>query len=379
MPTEDSKIDFEAERLLDGVEGKARDARLELLQSLIDDGVGVEELRQAIAEDRLVLMPVERALAGDVKYTIQEVADKAGIDVETLEQQMQASGLPIPGPDEVALSDGDIEMAKRLQMYRDAGLPTEGTREVARVIGMSMAQLAEANQQLIGEAFLQPGDTEFDVAKRWEAAARTMTPLLGDTMEFVFARHLRESIRRAVISDAVLESGQLPGSSDVSVAFADLAGFTRLGEGLEAGEIGEVSGRLTELATSIARPPVRLVKMIGDAAMLVSPEPEPLLEATLDLVDAAEADERLPSLRAGAARGEALGRAGDWYGRPVNLASRLTGFAREGTVVVDEALRETLDGGDKEAPFAFSFAGKRHFKGIKGEIAVFRARRNELE
>jgi adenylate cyclase len=379
VATEESKIDFEAEGLLDGVEGKARDARLELLQSLADDGVGLEELRRAIAEERLVLMPVERALAGDVKYTIKEVADEAGIDVETLEQQMQASGLPIPERDEVALSDGDVEMAKRLQMYRDAGIPTEGTREVARVIGMSMAQLAEANQQLIGEAFLQPGDTEYDVAKRWEAAARTMTPLLGDTMEFVFARHLRESIRRAVISDAVLESGQLPGSSDVTVAFADLAGFTRLGEGLEAGEIGEVSGRLTELASSIARPPVRLVKMIGDAAMLVSPEPEPLLAATLDLVDAVEADERLPSLRAGVARGEALGRAGDWYGRPVNLASRLTGFAREDTVVVDEALRETLDGGDKEAPFVFSFAGKRHFKGIKGEIAVFRARRNELE
>jgi adenylate cyclase len=83
----------------------------------------------------------------------------------------------------------------------------------------------------------------------------------------------------------------------------------------------------------------------------------------------------MPSLRAGIARGEALGRAGDWYGRPVNLASRLTGFARPGSVVADEALKETFDDDDEQGPFAFSFAGKRQLKGIKGEVAVFRVRR----
>ena len=378
MSTGETEIDFEAEGLLEGLKGKARDARLELLRSLAADGVSVEELRAAIAQDRLVLMPVERVLAGELKYTIEEVADAAGIDIDVLTRQMQASGLPIPEPGEVALGDGDVEMATRIQMFRDAGLPEEGIREIARVIGMSMARLAETNQQVIGEAFLEPGDTERDAALRWETAARVMTPLLGRTMEFLFARHLRESIRQAVISEAVLESGRLPGSSEVTVAFADLVGFTRLGEGLEAGEIGELSGRLTELATAIARPPVRLVKMIGDAAMLVSAEAEPLLEATLELVEAVEANEKMPSLRAGVARGEALGRAGDWYGRPVNLASRLTGFARPGTVVVDEALRETLDGDDGQAPFAFSFAGKHHFKGIKGEAAVFRAKRKDV-
>jgi adenylate cyclase len=378
VSTGKTEIDFEAEGLLEGLKGKARDARLELLRSLAADGVSVEELRAAIAQDRLVLMPVERVLAGELKYTIEEVADAAGIDIDVLTRQMQASGLPIPEPGEVALGDGDVEMATRIQMFRDAGLPDEGIREIARVIGMSMARLAETNQQVIGEAFLEPGDTERDAALRWETAARVMTPLLGRTMEFLFARHLRESIRQAVISEAVLESGRLPGSSEVTVAFADLVGFTRLGEGLEAGEIGELSGRLTELATAIARPPVRLVKMIGDAAMLVSAEAEPLLEATLELVEAVEANEKMPSLRAGVARGEALGRAGDWYGRPVNLASRLTGFARPGTVVVDEALRETLDGDDGQAPFAFSFAGKHHFKGIKGEAAVFRAKRKDV-
>jgi adenylate cyclase len=371
------EIDFEAEGLLDGVEGKARDARLELLQALAGDGVSTEELRTAIAEDRLAILPVERALAGELKYSERQTAETVGIPLDRLRRQEQALGLPPNDPDELSGGEPELEAARRLKAFLDAGLPDEEMLEVTRVIGMSMSRLADATMGLIGEAYLEAGDTERDVALRYAEMAQVLTPILGDTMEWVFGRHLREAIKRAVISQVELESGQLPGSSEVAVAFADLVGFTRLGEGLDAGEIGEVSGRLTELATSVARPPVRLVKMIGDAAMLVSPDPDALLDATLELVDAVEADEKLPSLRAGAARGEALGRAGDWYGRPVNLASRLTAFAREGTVVVDEALEKTFDGDD--APFAFSFAGKRHFKGIKGDIAVFRAKRKELE
>ena len=66
--------------------------------------------------------------------------------------------------------------------------------------------------------------------------------------------------------------------------------------------------------------------MIGDAAMLVGPEPGPVVEAALGLVEAAEAEgEDFPLLRAGVASGQALPRGGDWYGRPVNLASRITG------------------------------------------------------
>ena len=65
------------------------------------------------------------------------------------------------------------------------------------------------------------------------------------------------------------------------------------------------------------------MKLIGDAVMLVSPEPEPMLESTLRLVEIAGEDEDFPPLRAGIACGQAVHRWGDWFGTPVNLASRL--------------------------------------------------------
>ena len=57
-----AEVDFEAEGLLEGVEGSAREARLELLRELADEGVPLEELRVAVEEQRLALLPVERVL-----------------------------------------------------------------------------------------------------------------------------------------------------------------------------------------------------------------------------------------------------------------------------------------------------------------------------
>jgi len=84
--------------------------------------------------------------------------------------------------------------------------------------------------------------------------------------------------------------------------------------------------------------------------------------------------EEIPSLRAGVARGQALGRGGDWYGRPVNLAARITNFARADSVVAAQAVKDSI-GQPNGRPFDFSFAGKRRFKGIEGEVPVHRVRR----
>ena len=56
-------------------------------------------------------------------------------------------------------------------------------------------------------------------------------------------------------------------------------------------------------------------------------------------------------------------------------ASRVTGVARPGTVLVAESVREALEGTSEDAAFEWSFAGGRRLKGIKNETKVFRVRR----
>jgi adenylate cyclase len=212
--------------------------------------------------------------------------------------------------------------------------------------------------------------SEPELAQSYAHAAEQLYPLVDPLVSNVLALHMRNATQSTVVSEIERSGGRLPGSRDVAVCFADLVGFTRLGEEVAPDELGRLAVRLEALAGDVAEPPVRLVKTIGDAAMLASTEPEALLGATLALLEAADAEgEEFPQLRAGAALGAALPRAGDWFGRPVNLASRITAVARPGSLLVDEALHEA--GGDA---YRWSFAGERRLKGIAGRVPLFRAR-----
>jgi adenylate cyclase len=364
--------DFEAEGLLDGLEGEARAARLELLERLDADGVPLEELRTAVAEQRLVLLPVERALAGGAPlYTREEVAERAGVDLELLEAQWRALGMPDPAEGERAFTERDVESAKRVRTLREeVGIPDDELLQISRVIGMNMSQLAAASRGLGRRVFSSPGDTELEVARRFTAIVQGLGPMLTPTLEYVLELHMREQIRHDVFGDREIAAGVESGL-EVAVAFADLVGFTKLGERLDPAELAQLTDRLGEMAGDVARGAVRLVKLIGDAAMLVSNDPEDLLDAALELVAASEREgQGFPLLRSGVAFGRAVGRGGDFYGRPVNRASRITAIARPGSVLCDERTHDRLG---KDA-YRWSFAGARKLKGMGSEVKLFRAR-----
>ena len=364
-------MDWESEGLLEGLEGDEREARRDLLDQLHDAGCAVDELRKAVEEDRIALLPVERELGGDYELTEPEVAERAEVDVEFLREQRRALGLPQVSSDEKMFNEDDVKAARELKGFIDAGLDKEGVEDVARVLGESMQRVARAVADLTASTLLPDAENERDVGIKFARAARELGPLMGDQLEYVFKVQLREIVRNEVVNRTQIRAGELPGAEMVNVSFADLVGFTKIGEDLPPDEVGRVAGRLSRIAADLAEPPVRLVKTIGDAAMLVSPEVEPLVQATIQLVIAADEEgEDFPQLRAGVARGEAIGRGGDWYGRPVNVASRVTGVARPGSVLATEEVKEEV-----EDSFRWSFAGKRKLKNVKGQVPLYRARR----
>src|SRR5437763_490584 len=180
---------------------------------------------------------------------------------------------------------------------------------------------------------------------------------------------LPASVRRGMIGRVERESGTLGSEQQLTVCFADLVGFTRLGGQVEARELGSVAGTLAELAADLAESPVRLVKTIGDAAMFVSQEPGQQVAVALSLVEAVE-EADLPALRAGVACGPALLRSGDYYGNAVNVASRVTGIARPGSVLCTQEVRDAAP-----EDFDWSFAGKHRLRGVSRSVALHRARR----
>jgi adenylate cyclase len=366
-------IDFAAEGLLDDLEGEARAARLGLLEQLSGEGVTLRELRDAVAAGHLTLLPVERVIAGaGPRYSAREIAAKAGIDLDLLLAFRAALGIPYGDDlDDRVANEADLETAERMRAILDAGFPTEELLRNARTVGMATARVAEANRELVVRNLTSPGDTERDIADRLVQTTEFLLPLGSEFLVYAFQANLLEQVKRDVIAAADLQAGEIGGAVERSVCFADLVEFTSLGEEIAPEELGQVVDHFEELATVVAVTPVRLVKTIGDAVMLVSPEAGPLVEAALDLVAAAAAEgDQFPVLRAGIATGPTLPQSGDYYGRSVNLASRVTGIARPGSVLVDTPTREAAGEG-----FAYSFAGERRLKGIDSRTKLFRVRR----
>lgn len=373
-----TEIDFEAEGLLEGLEGDERESRLVLLERLNDEGVPLDDLRAAVAEGRLAVLPIEHLLGGEPAFSLAEVAERSGVPAELLSRQMRSLGVVVPETDAVTLSDEDLEQAHRTRALLDAGLEPDEIAELGRTIAVAMSQFAAASRQVMATAFSKPDDTERDVSDRVFEQTQALVPMVAPTMDYTYRLHLREQLRHAAFAAGGLRGRDVPAAETITVGFADLVGYTELGEGRPPEELGRVTGRLDELAREVAHGPVRLVKLIGDAAMFASPDTESLIEAMFELIegmaggDGAGSEgprESFPLLRAGIARGPVLSQGGDFYGAPVNLASRITGVARPGSILVSGQVKRQV-----EELYAFSDAGHKQLKGISGTVHVYRCR-----
>jgi adenylate cyclase len=362
-------IDIEASGLLDGLEGSARAERAELIEWLLGEGFTVEHIRDDIAP---MQMQAGRMMGDDgVHVSARQICDSTGVDLDLLEAMERALGLPrIEDPDAPVHLRADAEAAARARVFIDAGFTRDQVIAVARVLGQGMAQTAEVMRQAVLERVIEPGATELQSAKAYSELVQRVSPMLGPLAEDVLRLQLRHGMETEAINAAERAAGKLPGAREVTVCFADLVGFTRLGEGVPPEELENLANRLSGLARDVAAPPVHFIKTIGDAVMFVATDAAALLRAALELLATAEKED-LPQLRIGLAAGGAVQRAGDWFGSPVNLASRVTAVARPGTVLVAESARDAIGEADE---FSWSFAGARHIKGIKGEVKLFRAR-----
>lgn len=357
--------------LLDGFDGTERAERAELIAWLFERGISAEQIRTSSAP---MLLASRRVIGDDGQYvSARRAAENAGVDLELFERIQHAMGLPrVEDPDAAVFLRADAEAAKFTRDFLDAGIDPDELVQITRLLGDGLSRAAEAMRYAALAAVIRPGTSELEIAKASEVLVSSLAPLLGPMIQDVLLLQLRHAIEtEAVNAGERAEGHHLPGAREISIAFADLVGFTRLGEAVPPEDLERLSQRLADMTRDVAAAPVRFVKTIGDEVMLVSTDPVPLLDAVLQLVEVTNDDDDFPRLRVGMASGMAVSRAGDWFGSPVNLAARITGAARPGSVLAAESVREAI--GDDER-FTWSFAGARHLKGIKSDVKLFRAR-----
>ncbi len=311
---------------------------------LLSLGCTEEEVDRAIADDVVDLLMVDRMLVPSERLLTQaQVAESTDISIEVARRFWRALGFLDVDDDDAFFTDMDLEAVRLFQSMVAMGLvDTESAVQMARVIGSSMARIAEAEA---GPGtipiLLASGDSIID-ADEFARLAGAALPAMGRLLEYVWRRHLQAATRRAMLFRS--RGGQEGISPVMAVGFADMVGFTMLSQHLGDEELAAVVSRFEALAhdTVVARGG-RVVKMIGDEVMFVVPTATSAAEIGLSLAEAYADDELLSDVRVALSVGPVLVQDGDFYGPVVNLASRLVGVANPGTVLVSEELRVHLD------------------------------------
>lgn len=359
-------IDFAAAGLLEGLTGNAREERVELLAWLASRGFSAGQIRLAHDFGLLPFVAADRVIGGARQLTAGEVAERTGVDESLFLRTRRVQGLPAP-PDESAriFSELDLRVARSIGRWQELGLSEEQVVQAARTIGPNIARAAEAMRTAVLEIFQPPGSGEREIAEYYEQTTVMLLPMLDELTVELMRQHLRNMVE----TELAWLSG-VGGGVPLTIAFADLVGFTRLGAEVEPEVLGRVADQLLELAEEHVEAPVRLVKTIGDALLLTSPDSSALIATGLRLCAAVEAaGEDVPRLRVGIARGPVVTRAGDVFGGVVNVASRITGIARAGAVVTTAEVRD-----DAPDAFGWSKLPPRRVKGIPQPLQLYRAR-----
>ncbi len=303
-------------------------------------GVQHEELDEAAAEGRLLLLAIEElAFVDDSAADVETAAERSGLGVERLRKVWRSLGFTDPPPGEPAFSEVEIANLAALAELIDSGaLPFDVALQVTRVLGSSTARIAESLIDAVVAPNLARSESGEPIDEAVVAQAAGFLPTFPNVLEQVWRRHVQVAARRRLMRVADADE-----SHASVVGFADLVRFTALAQELEESELAHVVSLFEELAYDVVLAGGgRVVKMIGDEVMFLVDDPAAGAEIALGLADASRDTERLPDVRVGLALGPVLERDGDAYGPTVNLASRLTSIAHPSSVVVERALRNAL-------------------------------------
>jgi adenylate cyclase len=300
---------------------------------------------------------------GERYLTWPELCRRASVEHEVADRLWRALGFPDVPPDEPVYTDDDIRALRIAAQGIDRLTGEERARAVellvreARQVSAYVGRLTEVEVDMLAELG-RVGLRQEAIADAAEHGIQNSD--YGWVIFYVLRRRLDEALRRRATS----EPGETP---DLAVGFIDLVDFTGTSASLDVEEFGRLLNRFEALAWDVVTEASgQVVKLIGDEAMFVCPSAREAAAAALEVIEAC-ARSRLPRARAGLSAGPLLARGGDYFGAPVNVASRLVDHAQPGSALVDEAMRERL--GDKAA--AVRHDGTRSLKGI-GEVEVWR-------
>jgi adenylate cyclase len=349
-------------------------AHARIVARLRERGHRLQDIREAGQQGRLAYGYIESLFGDDdqAARTLREAASETGLEEALIERFWNSIGLA-PAALE-ALTDEDLEALRYVASVLDSGFPLVAFLQLCRVYGQALSQIADAEVRLfhlyVHEPLMREGVPGLQMAEEMESLARDLLPIASPLMDYTHRRFLQHFVAQDVVGhmEDELEEGDIEqGRVRVAIAFADLAGFTRFTE--EEGEEEALSSveRFVEGVTNTLPDDARVVKTIGDEVMVVGNDIQAMVDWAVGFVGLFE--ER-PEPRIGIHWGTTLYRDGDYFGREVNLASRVVARARGGEVLVSDSVVDAVRGASH---LSFEGIGQVKLKGFDEPRQLCRA------
>jgi adenylate cyclase len=351
-----------------------------LMAAFEDAGISLEDVARGVAAGGLsfpleLFMPEPEGMP----TTYDDVAAEVGRSPELLRRLSGELGLPPPVNGRIRAEDA--EMLSLLVTKVDLADEDELSR-LARLYGGTIQRLVASGLQFFDQAVRQRVET-FDVSDAERDAlvyekGAAFADLVQRLVPWLQRRHREHSVLEyivEVLEEWMEERGLTPPQprKPPAIAFLDLTGYTTLAEEQGDQAAAELAADLAAVVREAAQAHGgRPVKWLGDGVMFHFADPGRAIVSALDLVEQTEQRINVPA-RVGINAGAVIAQEGDYFGRTVNVASRIADYARPHEVLVSEDARKSAG----ETKVAFELVGDVPLKGVSRAVRLHRAMRAE--
>jgi adenylate cyclase len=310
---------------------------------------------------------------------MEQAAAATGLSERLAARLYDAWELPRPQPGQTLRADDDELLHLATPALEGFGHDETALLAAARQLGDSLRRLAESQVQLFHTHIEQQLGAQGHPDHPWtddlNHVAASMMASLERTLVLLYRRHFEHYVLEVTVlrAEAAAERAGLAQRRPArppAIAFLDLTGYTKLTEERGDRAAAELAARLVEVVHDLAhRHGGRLVKLLGDGVMFHFPHPAEGVRCGLELVERIPGV-GLPQARVGLHSGPVVFQQGDYFGRTVNVAARITDYARPGEVLVSE---EVVADADRPSAVRFEPVGPVALKGLSAPVTLYSA------
>ena len=353
--------------------------RVRIAESLVAEGFALDDIARLVSINRRTFAAIDGLLASlmasDTR-SLDERVQESGSTIAQLEALYEIWGLARPEPGQRARED-ELDLLRVLDGFRAAGIDLGQLVEATRYVGEATRRIAEGQVQFFRARVIEPlvasGIPMAEVIERAIPVGGLIQPNAKALVAWLHARHFENAIVQngiTMMETAMYEMGAEPAThpSPPAIVFVDLSGYTSETERSGDQEGTRLAYALGEIAHHAATAgDGRVVKLIGDGAMLHFGRPPDAVRAAVDIVDRVD-QAGIPSARAGIHAGDVIARDGDFFGRTVNIAARIQDHATPREILVSGVVVTACEGHD----LSFEPLGPTGLKGIADDVELHR-------